>query len=249
MPGEPGLWGDGSEGGEAPEVEAVVGVRHAKWAGQRSPVADDEVADEGRTEPRHEEAEGARRVAWSRDGHDTGKHFRLRVDGAVDGDGLRAGDDERAEEARDVGSADGRTEFVVTVAEAAIAATGDHEGARRFPEGGRAAGVVEVPVGDEDRGERPFEVVELPEDGRSALAEARIDECEGAVVRLDEVDVGAAGGVEPPHAVEEGVGSGDRHGRMVLERGKRRPRGEGAVRVGEGVMVAGAGFEPATFGL
>lgn len=82
-------------------------------------------------------------------------------------------------------------------------------------EGGSRAGVVAVPVGEEDAFERAVEAGEGGEDGSGAIGEPGIDEGEAAGWEVDEVDVGSAGAADPTDPRDNVVGEGGGHEAMV----------------------------------
>ncbi len=195
---------DGRELADGLEVLPVVVVGEPHGAGEFAAMADNEVADEGCAEPVDDKAAGAWSVARDGNGRDAGQDLGLLVDREIDRDVGAVGLLEPAsEEACDVGPADGGVEERLAIADEAIAAADVQPGPGGGADSRGGAGVITVPV---DGREAAPVGADLGEDGGGARCEAGIDECELSVVSFDEVDVGAAGAVEPPESWCEQVG-------------------------------------------
>lgn len=104
---------------------------------------------------------------------------------------------------------------MVAIDQPAIARSGDDRCPGGRGEGGSRAGVVAVPVGEEDAFEWAVEAGEGGEDGRGAIGESGIDEDEAAGWEVDEVDVGSAGAADPTDSWDDVVGRCGGHEVMV----------------------------------
>lgn len=203
------LRSDGRELADGIEVLLVIVVGEAHGASELAAMADDEVADEGGSQAIDHKAAGARGVARDGDGPDAGQDLGLMVDGEVNRDICAVGAVHAAgEEAGDVGAANGGVEERLSIADEAIAAADIQPGASGRADCRGGAGVIAVPMGEEDGGEAATVGVDPGEDGASTRGEAGIDQRELAVIGLHQVDVGPAGAVEPPESWCEQVGQG-----------------------------------------
>jgi len=209
---QPGEFGDGLE------VPGIIVVCPAEGSREFAAVADDEVADEGRTEVVGDEAERAGGMARRGDGADPGEDLLRRFD--REGHGHRRGTaaDERGRQPEGVAAADAGAKDEPAIAQAAVAGAGDDRGAGRGSNCGGGAGVVAVTMCEEDAFERAADGFEGAEDGGRAIGEAGIDEGDAAGGDGDDEDVGAAGAGQPPDAGQGLFGEGGGHAAIVPER-------------------------------